>query len=376
MTIEDKPVNIMASNQTTGISVNLSTGEVNAGTVQFRNRIINGDMRIAQRGASILGTPNAKTYKIDSWYDWNSYTTYNVTFSQETDAPSRFQNSLKITTTGLSGGTYLLSGQAIEGFNISDMSWGTSSATSATLSFWVKQSKVGAFTLLIENGTEALLYHTSYTIQVAGSWEYKSIVIPGPTTGTWNNGNGVGVFVHLISQSLSGYSSATFSSNWRTRAQLGGAWAAQLVGTSLSLQTSGDYVMFTGVQLEKGTIATPFEFRPYALELQLCQRYFQYLTNWNGLVDASTSIGINAQFIVTMRDTPTPAKNGSAQLNYRSANADNTTTGWNLNAPVATTNSIWFQANLITGATLPAIGYPVHYRHGIATPILTLSAEL
>jgi len=365
----------MSSNQTTGISVNLSTGEVNAGTVQFRNRIINGDMRIAQRGTSIPGTIG-KTYKIDRWYDWNDYTTYNVTFSQETDAPSGFQNSLKITTTGLSGGTYLLSGQAIEGFNISDMNWGTSSATPATLSFWVKQSKIGAFTLLIENGTEALLYHTSYTIQVAGSWEYKSVYIPPPTTGAWINGNGIGVFVHLISQSPSGYSPVAFSATWRTRAQLGGPWASQLIGSSLSLQTTGDYVMFTGLQFEKGTIATPFEFRPYSVELQLCQRYFQYLTNWNGLVDASTAIGINAQFIVTMRDTPTPAKNGSAQLNYRSANADYTTTGWNLNAPVATTNSIWFQANTITGATLPTIGYPVHYRHGIVTPILTLSAEL
>ena len=295
----------MASNQTTGLSVNLSTGEVNAGTVQFRNRIINGDMRIAQRGASIPGTLGGKTYKIDRWYDWNDYTTYNVTFSQETDAPFGFQNSLKITTTGLSGGTYLLSGQAIEGFNISDMNWGTSSATPATLSFWVKQSKIGAFTLLIENGTEALLYHTSYTIQVAGSWEYKSIYIPPPTTGTWNNGNGVGVFVHLISQSLSGYSPVTLSSNWRTRAQLGGTWAAQLVGTSLSLQTSGDYVMFTGLQLEKGSKATPFEFRPYPIELQLCQRYYQ--RDFRGTLAINTNatqVTMSVKFVTSMRSQP------------------------------------------------------------------------
>jgi len=281
---------VIGENRNVIVSGNISAGNLG----MFRNRIINGDMRIAQRGASVSGTANAgRLYRsLDRFYDWNAYTTYNVTFSQDTDAPSGFQFSQKVLCAGsMTGGIYLICGQAIEGYNISDFGWGTINAVPATFSFWIKQNKTGTFSITFENELEQYIYIATYTINNAGVWENKTITIPGPTTGTWNTLNGTGLYIHIISQTPSSYPLVASSSTWRTRAQMGGTWAAQIIGTGTALQNINDYVMFTGLQLEKGNIATPFEYRPYVIELQLCQRYL-YRPQPVAAVNNYSSLGI------------------------------------------------------------------------------------
>jgi hypothetical protein len=303
-------------------------GYISAGNLgMFRNRIINGDMRFAQRGTSVNGTAGAgKLYRaVDRYYDWNSYTTYNVTFSQQTDAPPGFQFSHRVLCTGtMLGGSYLISGQAIEGYNMADFMWGTTYAQPAILSFWIKQNKTGTFSVTFENEIEQYIYISTYTIYSAGVWEYKTISIPPPTTGTWNNTNGTGVFIHLISQTPSVYSSVPFSPNWRTRTEMGGGWAAQITGTGTAIQSANDYVMYTGLQLEKGTIATPFEFRPYGIELQLCQRYCEKIVRGVWGFNNSTTSGTNYgtyPFKVTKRDTPV-ASGGATYSSYYQLHPD------------------------------------------------------
>jgi len=140
---------------------------------------------------------------------------------------------------------------------------------------------------------------------------------------------------------------------------------------------TNDYFDITGVQLELGSVATPFEVRPYPVELQLCQRYYQNVVNWHGIIDSSSQIGINAQFIVEMRIAPyIVLKNAGAVLNFRTPNADNNVSTWTLNAPQSTSVSVWFQAMSVSGVTLPANGSYIQYRGANVNSIINVSSEL
>jgi len=277
MTIEDKPVNIMATNQTTGISVNLSTGEVNAGTVQFRNRIINGDMRIDQRnaGTAVSLTFNSGGYYIDQFRtNSTSFTAGSATIQRVADAPSGFINSYKITigATPFSGGTnpYTFGVyQNIESYNLNDFKLGTVNASPFTISFWFKANNAGeyALTFIGYNPPTYSRYTTTFTVQ-ANIWTFVTKLIPstGALTGTWNSTNDIGLQVAIASyQGTAGNASAL------------NTWGSGNVNSATSLNwpsIANATIQVTGVQLEKGSKATPFEFRPYTLELQLCQRYF------------------------------------------------------------------------------------------------------
>jgi hypothetical protein len=241
----------------------------------FRNRLFNGGMVIDQRnnGASVA-IANAAAYRLDRWFTGIN-TPSAATAIRSTIAPPGFSNSLLITvTTGASVGSVLnYLQQPIEGFNTSDFAFGTASAVSVTLSFWVRSSVTGIFGGSLRNsstnaGTRS--YPFTYSITAANTWEQKSVIIAPETVGITPAGNteGLSVFFDLGSGTLQGTPGAWASAN------LIGATGTQ---TAL-MSTNGATFYITGVQLEAGSVATPFERRPIGTELALCQRYYEVLT--------------------------------------------------------------------------------------------------
>jgi hypothetical protein len=244
------------------------------GAFGTRNRIINGDMRIDQRndGASVNNIAGGLV-TLDRW---SAYGAQAAKFSTQRNLnsvtpPSGFTNylgvsSLAATSVGASEfyGIY----QVIEGFNASDFAWGTATAQAVTASFWVRSSLTGTHSGNVISYGTTVSYVFAFTVSAANTWEYKTVTIPGPTVGTWNTNNGGGpqIFFNLGS----GSSVSTAPGSWSTSAINWGATGAVSV-----VATNGATFYITGVQLEPGTVATPFERRSYGQELALCQRYFQ-----------------------------------------------------------------------------------------------------
>jgi len=273
----------------------------------FKNRIINGDMRIDQRnaGASVTGIIGS-VFPIDRWPVYSTIAG-RLTAQQSTVAPPNFINSLLVTSTAAT--TFAATDeyeiwQKIEGFNVADFGWGTANAKSFTLSFWVRSSLTGTFGGVVTNGSYNRSYVFSYTISTANTWEQKSITIAGDTTGTWitNNGNGLYLSIDLGS----GASYKTTAGVWNS------GYYTSPTGSINLLATNGATLYITGVQLEKGSTATSFDVRPYATEFALCQRYFQTLVvstgtgaYISGFVADSASTGFGVAFLpVPMRTAP------------------------------------------------------------------------
>jgi len=234
-----------------------------------RNRIINGDMRIDQRnaGASVTATTGFP-YTVDRWQCGGSQNS-KFTVQQSTTAPSGFVNSALITSSSaytVGASEYFLFQQPIEGLNVSDLAWGTASAVSVTLSFRVRSSLTGTFGGAINNSANDRSYPFTYTISAANTWETKSVVIPGDTSGTWLTTNGIGIQLRFSLGTGSSVSAAA------------GSWAsgfyASATGATSVVGTNGATFYITGVQLEAGSVATPFERRSYGQELALAMRYF------------------------------------------------------------------------------------------------------
>lgn len=294
----------------------LATGYDSGGLIGMRNRLINGSMVIDQRNAGAAVTlTSGGIYTLDRWICWED-TDGGATVTQSSTAPSGHINSLLYTVTSadtsLSAAQFSIVAQRIEGFNVADLAFGTASAQPVTLSFWVRSSVTGTFAGSLVNSAGNRSYVFTYAISSANTWEQKTVTIPGDTSGTWVTNSGIGLQV---------YFSMGAGSDRQTTA---GSWAAgNFVGTSSSVNligTNGATWHITGVQLEAGSVATPFERRPYGTELALCQRYFitsydgsavgtATTTNsifWRSFGDSSTvtqSYGV--YFKQTMRATPT-----------------------------------------------------------------------
>jgi hypothetical protein len=277
----------------------------------MRNRIINGDMRIDQRnaGASVtVNDANNLRFPVDRIAGIGTASAGVFTLQQSTVAPAGFNNSVlaTVTTTSTPSGTQFYSIlQSIEGFNAADLGWGTANAQPVTLSFWVRSSVTGAFGGALRNSAANRSYPFSYTISAANTFEYKTITILGDTTGTWLTDNGVGIRLNF---SLgAGADRLGTAGAWNSNNNTGASGQTNL------LATNGATFYITGVQLEKGSVATPFEFRSIGTELGLCERYY-YRTTYNsnfvslgvGIVNTTTSA---AQIVfplpVTMRSAPT-----------------------------------------------------------------------
>ena len=245
------------------------------GSMGFRNRIINGDMRIDQRnaGASVATTTTAAgVYTLDRWaYQVSAASKFTVQQnSASVTPPAGFTNYLGcVSSSAYSVGTndYFAIQQRLEGYNTSDLAWGTANAQTVTISFWVRSSLTGTFGGAVRNSSGGRYYLFSYTISAANTWEYKTVTIAGDTTGTYQTTNSISFEVWWSLGAGSGLSGTAGS--WSTTNQ------TQPTGSTSVVGTNGATFYITGVQLEAGTVATPFERRDYGRELVMCQRYFE-----------------------------------------------------------------------------------------------------
>ena len=270
-----------------------------------RNLIINGDMRIAQRGTSVSGITGSGYYTCDRWgSSIGACGTW--TQSQDTDVPSGqgFSNSYKYDCTtanaSLSANSSAVIVQQIEAQNLQHLKYGTSSAESVTLSFWVKSNKTGTYIFELYQWDSGRVISKSYTIDTADTWEKKTITIDGDTSGVIDNNNGAGFQCAWWLAAGSDSSSGTLQTSWGTIVS-----ANRAVGQVNLADSTSNYINITGVQLEVGT-ATPFEHRPYDMELQRCMRYFQ--RDFQGSLGQaySSSDGIfTLHCAVPMRASPT-----------------------------------------------------------------------
>jgi hypothetical protein len=281
----------------------------------LKNRIINGAMEIDQRnaGASVSVGNGSVTFITDRWNVYED-TSGSMTSQQSSTAPAGFINSLLLTVT--SAGTATASQlcrlqQRVEGLNVSDLAWGSASAKTITISFWVRSSLTGTYCVNIRNSAVDRSYVATYTISAANTWEQKSVTIAGDTSGTWLTTNGVGMYV---SWDLGAGSNAnTTAGSWIAGNKENTSAQANWIGTS------GATFYITGVQLEQNTSATPFERRLYNQELANCQRYYQVIGGVNGGFPMATSyFSAGSQtarfpisFPVVTRATPTVTKNGT-----------------------------------------------------------------
>jgi len=266
----------------------------------FRNRIINGDMRIDQRNAGASVTfDGTNKFVTDRFYGFSNVGT--TTSQQSTTAPTGFNNSLLVTqSTGGSvvSSSYLALNHRIEGFNFADLGWGSASAKTITLSFWVRSSITGTFSVAFINSAVNRSYVTNYSISAADTWEQKTITIAGDTSGTWVTNNGIGVTIVWNLGYGSNYTTSTLDA-WAASAKYGSTTT-----TTSFASTTGATFYITGVQLEVGTVATSFEHRPISVELSLAQRYYAFFRAGGGMYWSNGNVLTTVSYPVEMRDTP------------------------------------------------------------------------
>lgn len=278
-----------------------------ANSPSYRNRIINGDMRIDQRNAGAEVNPAVSgAYYADRWVV-SSTAASKFKIGQNAGAvtpPTGFSKylgatSLSAYTVGAAE-TFTIQ-QRVEGLNVSDFAWGTANAVAVTLSFWVRSSLTGTFGGSLQNSATDRSYPFQFSIAVANTWEQKTLTIAGDTTGTWLTTSGIGLYL-----ALSLGAGSTFSGT-------AGAWAAgnfvSATGAVSVVGTSGATFYLTGVQLEKGTVATSFDYVDYGRQLIQCHRYYQnYPAVYLAPLVSGISVG-NFPLPVTMRASPTLESN-------------------------------------------------------------------
>jgi hypothetical protein len=254
----------------------------------FRNRIINGDMRIDQRnaGASVTNNSAILVFPVDRNF---IYGTISSKFTGQQNAgsvtpPTGFVNYLGATSSSaytVGAGEFFVISQYIEGTNIADLMWGTANAKTVTLSFWVRSSLTGTFGGALQNNGLTRSYAFTYTISAANTWEYKTVTIAGDTSGTWLTTNGIGIRIWIGLGVSSTFS--TTAGSWAGADYRGATGATSVVGTN------GATFYITGFQFEVGSVATPFERIDYGRELAMCQRYYE--TSY----DSGTAVPTNTQ---------------------------------------------------------------------------------
>jgi hypothetical protein len=306
---------VQAEKMTTESGYSLGAGNASS----FKNRIINGNMTIAQRGTAAITVDNAENFPVDRTTVRCNTSGISATTQQSVTAPSNFRNSLLVTvTTGAAAAStdrgYIL--QKIEGYNVADFMLGTASATTFTFSFWVRSSLTGTFSGSFQNNEQNRSYVFTYTVSSANTWEQKTISLTADTTGNWDATSTAGLFVLL---------DCGMGSSLRTSTT--GSWIAGdyrgTTGSNSLFANSGATFYTTGWQLEVGTVATSFDYRPYGTELALCQRYYEKSYdiatvpntattagqfNSGGVQGATTTSEVNGGspvFAVQKRATPT-----------------------------------------------------------------------
>jgi len=284
-----------------------------SGQLSHRNLIINGAMQVAQRSQSVSVTDSVRGYQTLDRFEYNTHGTITnvMTMEQSSDSPDGFSNSLKFSTTtadaSLTGtqSNYLTT--ELEGQDLQQLAYGTSSAKSFTLSFYVKGTITGTYVVWFYAPDTGKALTKYYTISSANTWERKTITVAGDTASAIANDNGSGLFTRWILSAGPDYSSGTASTTWATA---GLTNANRYVGQTANVAaTTSDNWAITGVQLEVGSVATPFEHRSFGDEIARCHRYYQQYTNImsHGYVpdNGSRSYSHAFTFPVEMRAAPT-----------------------------------------------------------------------
>jgi hypothetical protein len=360
-------------------TLSASDGISVANTFGFKNRIINGGMVIDQRNAGASSTPagsGAGTYTLDRWC-YQASATGKFTVQQNAGSvtpPAGFSKYLGLTVASavtIGSGDYFGIYQAIEGQNVSDLGWGAAGAATVTLSFWVRSSLTGTFGGSVENGNSDRSYPLTYTISSANTWEQKTVTVAGDTTGTWLTTNGVGIYIRFGLGVGSTYSGTA------------GAWAAgdkeSATGAVSVVGTAGATFYITGVQLEKGSTATSFDFRAYSTELAMCQRYCYVNTTTsnseliaNGYNTTASLSYINVVLPVTMRAAPSLTFSSAGQFGVYAVPA-NTLTCSAIALIYATVNNFFITT---TSSGITAGQGTVLKNSGGGTATITASAEV
>jgi hypothetical protein len=356
------------------ISTSVANTSLGAGNAtRFKNRIINGDMRIDQRNAGASVTPTSGTYSVDRFKVFCSQSS-KLSFQQNAGSvtpTTGFTNYLGITSLSAYSvtstdefGIY----QAIEGYNMADFAWGTASAKTITISFWVRSSLTGTFGGSLRNSAADRSYAYTYTISVANTWEQKSVTIAGDTSGTWLTTNGAGIY---LSFNLGAGSTLVTTANaWAAGNYLAPTGATSVVGTN------GATFYITGVQLEVGSSATGFEYVDYGTQLAMCQRYFVGMNMYNNafLGQGTTTIVAGITVPVYMRAQPSVANTGSGS---DSGSAGSNGTGYSINYnSIALPNSWWGGTQMWATLTVTGGSPPNQYAGLCRVTNFQASAEL
>ena len=363
-------------NGTTGITFpNNTTQNTAASGYAFHNRLINGDMRIDQRNAGASGT--ASGFTLDRW-NYNSTQASKGTWQQNAGSvtpPAGFTNYLGFTSSSaysVLASDYFVFRQAIEGFNTADLGFGTANASTVTLSFWVRSSLTGTFGGSLFNSATNRTYVFSYTINSANTWEQKSVTIAGDTSGTWLTNNGIGISVDFTLAAGSDFTRS--ASSWSTS-------GFAVTGTTSVVGTSGATFYITGVQLEKDSVATSFDYRPYGTELALCQRYCFVMNNTDsaanryalGFANSSTKGYVNTPHPVPMRTKPSLTSTSASTFQLSDASAGTVLTAISIQSVTSDVNKTSFDCTTASGLTAYR---PYYLEPYVGVSSITLSAEL
>ena len=253
------------------------------GALSNRNLIINGAMQVAQRGASFTGLTNGSTgYTLDRWrWSEGGSPSFVTDVTQDTSAPDGFASSYKIAVTtaapSLGANHSLRLMTRLEGQDLQQTAFGTSNAKNLTLSFWVKSNKTGTYIAWVYNGDAVRHISKAYTVDAADTWEYKTLTIDGDTISGFTNDNGTSIQLEFVLAAGSDYTSGTLATTWQAD-----NLANRHVGNVNLVDSTSNYWQITGVQLEVGDTATPFEHRSYSDELARCMRYYYKIGGVSG----------------------------------------------------------------------------------------------
>jgi hypothetical protein len=274
-----------------------------------RNVVINGAMQVAQRGTSVTGNTVGGYLTADRWQVNTSASFGTWTETVENDAPtgSGFRKSLKrLCTTAQASPASTAEQQfrtRLEGQNLQQFLKGTSSAKQFALSFWVKSNVTGTYICELEDQDNSRNVSASYTISASATWEKKTIIFPADTTGAFDNDNASSLAVIWWLGAGTNFTSGTLATTWGTPTT-----ANRAVGQTNLAAATNNYWQVTGVQLEAGAVATPFEFEDYGTTLAKCQRYY-YRTGYgrigHGIASSTTVVKYAISVPVTMRACPT-----------------------------------------------------------------------
>ena len=317
--------------------------------INFRNIIINGGMDLAQRGTSTSsitssGYNTADRFKVTV----SNMGTWTQTQSTEVPTGQGFAKSLKMDCTTAdaspSAGDFLIIEQQVEGQNLQYLKKGTSSAESVTLSFWVKSNKTGTYIFELVDNDNSRAISKSYTISSADTWEKKTITYAGDTSGAFDNDNAGSLRLFFWLGGGTNYTSGTLNTSWGTRVDTNAA-----VGqVNLADSTSNEWYV-TGVQLEAGTTASDFEFLPYDVNLQRCQRYYYKRLSENaygpgsqGMQIGSSNVMIQGYHPVVMRSAPSMS-GSNWSIEYSGSSA-----AWSMGS-TRTSTTAWSSENSLSG---------------------------